>query len=213
MRATTATFEASARLRQSALSRLTLGLPTDAGRRSAHDALAVLYELASTPATAPDALAVLHELQVHQVELDVQQEEMGQACTELERALARQTALHELLPVAYLTLDMHGVLQAANPAAALLLGMAREELPGQPLSLFVQASGAGVLLALMQRVQAGEQVGAAASAQCELPLRAAAGTTCRVHAIARADSVPGQVLLVLVALLVDDSGHGAASAG
>lgn len=188
-------------LRQSALSRLTLGLPAGSGRRSAHDALAVLFELASSPATAGDALAVLHELQVHQVELDVQQEEMGQARAELEQALARQTALVDDAPVAYMTLDMHGVLHAVNRAAAQLLGMAREELPGQPLAPFLQPDGGGLLAAMMARVR----TGAAATARCELPLRGPAGSVCRVHALASADTtVAGHVWLVLVPVLAGE---------
>ena len=199
MPAALSTFEAPGRLRQSALSRLTQGLPPGCGngRRSAQDALSVLYELASSPNTAADALAVLHELQVHQVELDVQQEELGQACTELEQALARQSALVEHAPVAYLTLDTRGVLQTANAAGAQLLGRAAQELPGQPLAMFLQAGGIGPLHALLAAAQAG----AAAPARCELPLRAAAGKTCPVQAIACADSIAGQVLLVLVPVL------------
>ena len=80
MPAASSSFEEPARLRQSALSRLSMGLPAASGRRSAHDALSVLHELAAVPAdaataaTATNALAVLHALQVHRVEQEVQQE-------------------------------------------------------------------------------------------------------------------------------------------
>ena len=63
---------------------------TDAAKESttrATHSMAVLHALASSPATAADALAVLHELQVHQVEVDLQAEELRESRTELEAAL------------------------------------------------------------------------------------------------------------------------------
>ena len=59
----------------------------------ATDALAVLHAMASSQDTAGDALALLHELQVHQVEVELQAEELRDSRTELEAALRRQTAL------------------------------------------------------------------------------------------------------------------------
>jgi hypothetical protein len=52
--------------------------------KDATDAFRVLFELASSPDTAGDALALLHELQVHQVELDMQTEELMHSRAELE---------------------------------------------------------------------------------------------------------------------------------
>jgi len=56
----------------------------------AANALAVLHTLASSPDTAADALALLHELQVHQIELDMQAQELRESRAELESALRRQ---------------------------------------------------------------------------------------------------------------------------
>jgi hypothetical protein len=53
-------------------------------------AVRALYELASAPATAPNALALLHELQAHQVELDLQTEELHRMQAELEISLQRR---------------------------------------------------------------------------------------------------------------------------
>ena len=62
-------------------------------RLSSTAALRVLHALASSPATAADAIALLHELQVHQVELDLQYEELQGSNSELEASLDRQARL------------------------------------------------------------------------------------------------------------------------
>ena len=88
--------------------------------------------------------------------------------------------------------------------------MAAQVLAGQPLALFLQQGDSGALQALLAAVQ----TAAPAIAQCEWRLPAAAGATCRVQAMARADCIAGQVLLVLVLVLVllDSMASGAAPA-
>jgi hypothetical protein len=77
-------------LRQHAESRLQEGeAPKTLGWSSSAQALSLLHRLASDPASAADALKLLHELQVHQVELDLQHEQMEQQLLELSGALSR----------------------------------------------------------------------------------------------------------------------------
>ena len=109
-------------LRSRALSRLGSGGRGERGWSGSTEALGVLHDLAATPATAVDALALLHELQVHQVELDLQEEELRQARAELEQALDRQLYLYNHAPVAYLSLDLGGSICELNLTAARLLG-------------------------------------------------------------------------------------------
>ena len=123
-----------ASLRQRAAEKLSVGGQTPGKRASQADALAVLHELASSPTTAGDALALLHELQVHQVELDLQHEELCRSQSELEAALVRQTAMVERAPVGYMTIDAQSVLCEINLAGARVLGAAREDLLGRPLN-------------------------------------------------------------------------------
>ena len=68
-----------ASLRQRAADKLGVSSPAAGKRASQIDAMAVLHQLASSPATAADAMALLHELQVHQVEVDLQQEELSRS--------------------------------------------------------------------------------------------------------------------------------------
>jgi PAS domain-containing protein len=119
------------------------------------DALGVLYELASSPATAPDALALLHELQVHQVEIDLQDEELRRIHVELENSLARQVQLYECAPVGYLTVDNHAVLRKLNQMGAALLGLEWNAACGRSLEGVLTAEGAATLRAMFARIVKG----------------------------------------------------------
>jgi len=79
----------------------------------------------------------LHELRVHQVELEVQNEELRRAQAELDAARARYFDLYDLAPVGYCTLSEQGLLVEANLTAATLLGVARGALVKQPISRFI----------------------------------------------------------------------------
>lgn len=77
-------------LRQRAEGRLEEGMaPATLGWSTGTGALTLLHRLAGDPASAGDALKLLHELQVHQVELDLQHEQMEQQLLELGEALRR----------------------------------------------------------------------------------------------------------------------------
>jgi PAS domain S-box-containing protein len=80
---------------------------------------------------------ILHELRVHQIELEVQNEELRRTQAELDAARARYFELYDLAPVGYVTLSKEGLIQEVNLAAAAMLGRAREALVGRPFSLFV----------------------------------------------------------------------------
>ena len=75
----------------------------------------------------PDA-ELLHELQVHQVELEMQNEALRQKQTELEAMRDRYIDLHEVSPVGYLTLSADGMIDEINFTATTLLGVERKNL-------------------------------------------------------------------------------------
>ena len=80
---------------------------------------------------------MLHELQVHQIELEVQNEELRRTQAELESARARYFDLYDLAPVGYCTVGESGLILEANLTAATLLGMARGTLGKQPIARFI----------------------------------------------------------------------------
>ncbi len=79
----------------------------------------------------------LHELQVHQIELEMQNEELRRAQAEIEAGLARYFDLYDLAPVGYCTLSEQGLILETNLTAATLLGTARSTLIKQPFSRFI----------------------------------------------------------------------------
>lgn len=81
--------------------------------------------------------AMLYEFQVYQIELELQNEELKHAQQALISERDRYAELYNALPVGYLKLDEAGVIQAANPAAARLLGA----VPATPATLIQQKLG------------------------------------------------------------------------
>jgi PAS domain S-box-containing protein len=79
----------------------------------------------------------LHELQVHQIELEMQNEELRRAQVELDAARSRYFDLYDLAPISYLTVSEKGLILEANLTAATLLGMARGALVNQPITRFI----------------------------------------------------------------------------
>ena len=80
---------------------------------------------------------IIHELRTHQIELELQNEELRRAQTELDASLARYFDLYDLAPVGYCTVSRKGLIMEANLTAAKLLNTARESLVKQPMSRFI----------------------------------------------------------------------------
>jgi len=79
----------------------------------------------------------VHELRVHQIELEMQNQELRRTQTALEAARTAYFDLYDLAPVGYATLDAAGHIQQANLLATTLLGTPREQLLGQKFTRFV----------------------------------------------------------------------------
>ena len=79
----------------------------------------------------------LHELRVHQIELEMQNEELRRAQVELGTSRSRYFDLYELAPVGYFTIRELGLILEANLTASQLLGLARKSLVNQSISQFI----------------------------------------------------------------------------
>jgi PAS domain-containing protein len=84
-----------------------------------------------------DVTRLLHELQVHQIELEMQNEELRQAYETAETALKKYTMLYDLAPMGYFTLDSNGSICDLNFTGAEMLGDKRFSLVNSNFKLYV----------------------------------------------------------------------------
>ncbi|HSM69014.1 MAG TPA: PAS domain-containing protein [Xanthomonadales bacterium] len=121
------------------------------------DALSLLHKLASSPGSAGDALKLLHELQVHQVELDIQHEQLEASERELTEDLIHCARLFDFAPVCYISVSFEGKINRVNIAAAAMCGEEREELIGRSIDEFLAPESRPVLEKLAAKVRDGAQ--------------------------------------------------------
>lgn len=107
---------------------------------------------ANREANAP---ALLHELQVHHVELQLQNEQLQTARNDLERLLEEYTDLYDFAPVGYFSLTEPGRILKANLAGSVLLGIQRTRLLGQPLGRMLATEQRPAFDAFLERVFSG----------------------------------------------------------
>jgi two-component system sensor kinase FixL len=127
-------------------------------------------EIAAMP--AQDVQKLVHELQVHQVELEMQNEELCRVQLELETSRDRFSLLYDLAPVGYLTLDAEGVVHEANLTAAKLLGVDRRNLVRKKLTRFIAPGFQDTFYLHRQRAFT-----TGAKETCELQMRRPGGAT------------------------------------
>ena len=90
-------------------------------------------------AVPEDPMRLLHELQVHQIELEMQNEDLMRANEEAEGLRDKYRDLYDFAPVGYFTLAGNGSILESNLAGAALLGCGRSEAVGHRLRDFMQA--------------------------------------------------------------------------
>ena len=87
--------------------------------------------------TMGDVQSLVYELGVHQIELEIQNEELRQAQVELAQSRDRYSDLYEYAPVGYLTLNQEGKILEANLTAATMLGVKRQDLVYDQMTKFL----------------------------------------------------------------------------
>jgi PAS domain S-box-containing protein len=105
------------------------------------------------PTEESDAQRLLHTLQVHKIELEMQNAALQQAADEIEATRNKYTELYDFAPVGYLTLDNQGVICETNLACAQLLGVARESLINKSFAMLIaDAKGQSIFSEHLDRV-------------------------------------------------------------
>ena len=100
---------------------------------------------------------MLHELRVHQIELEIQNEEMRESQVAMDIMRTRYFDLYDLAPIGYLTLNQHNQIQQANLTVANMLGLARSTLINKPFTqLILKADQDVFYLHSKQLIQNGE---------------------------------------------------------
>jgi PAS domain S-box-containing protein len=87
--------------------------------------------------TLEESKSLVHELEVHQVELEMQNEELREAQHRLEEVRDLYTDLFDFAPIGYLVLNEKGIIKNSNLTACDLLGIERSYIIGKPFSAYI----------------------------------------------------------------------------
>jgi len=155
-------------------------------RRRAEERLKIRLSDAQNSRSEAETQRLLHELQVHQIELEMQNDELCSAQEELETALANYTDLYDFAPTGYFTLARDGTILAVNLTGARLVGIERGLLLNRHLTSLVFGADQRNLNALLEMAFTG-----IARGSCEVMLQREGTTTFFVR-IEAAPSANGQ---------------------
>ena len=99
-----------------------------------------------------DIQKLIHELEVHQIELEMQNDELRNKQMEIAEARDRYLDLYDFAPVGYFTLDKTGTIVELNLTGANLIGLPRARLIGRPFTLFVDGEFINSFLTHLKKV-------------------------------------------------------------
>lgn len=99
-----------------------------------------------------DTHRLVHELQVHQIELEMQNEELRETQVQLEESRQKYSDLYDFAPVGYMTFDENGLIQEANLTAASLLGVKRGYMTNKPFSFFIHTDDRDIFYLHLRKV-------------------------------------------------------------
>ncbi len=110
---------------------------SDSLRAKAEKKIEHLTDVKLNDISADDARQLAHDLQVHQIELEMQNEELRRTQSELEQSRSKYSDLYDFAPVGYFTFDKTGLILEVNLTGAEQLGMERRSLIKKPFSGFI----------------------------------------------------------------------------
>jgi diguanylate cyclase (GGDEF)-like protein/PAS domain S-box-containing protein len=107
---------------------------------------------ARSTASELDTSRLIHELEVHQIELEIQNEQLRQTQAELESTLSLYAELYAFAPVGYFTLTRDGTIRRANLTGAKLLNMGISELIRRRFEVFVETESQRTFREFLTRI-------------------------------------------------------------
>jgi len=145
-------------------------------RRKAEEQLKMRQEKTNGQVIESDVMKLLHELQVHQIELEMQNEELYQANALTEEALKKYTMLYEFAPMGYFTLDRSCIISELNFTGAEILGEKRFSLINSNFKLFVTDDSRTVFNEFLDKIYSGQS-----KESCEVKLGYNGRPSCKVY--------------------------------
>jgi len=124
-------------------------------RRNAEKLLKVQKKLTEAPFLETDTKRLLHELQVHQIELEMQNDELRRVYETAETALKKYTMLYDFSPMGYFTLDAEGVISELNFTGAELLGDRHFSLVNSNFKFFVSDDSLPLFNSFLKKLYSG----------------------------------------------------------
>ena len=157
------------------------------------------------PATRPieklsdvEVRNLAHELQVHQIELEMQNDELRKSQLALQASRDKYSNLYDFAPVGYLTISDKGIILEVNLTGSLMLGTERSLLIGKPFSRFVMNEYSNVYYREQNRIcKAGDH------GMCELGMVRNDGTQFYVQLECTVESDAEEVPLQLMTSMTD----------
>jgi diguanylate cyclase (GGDEF)-like protein/PAS domain S-box-containing protein len=122
-------------------------------RRLAQERLSGHLSDAASALSLQEAQRLFEELEIHQIELELQNEHLNATRVQLERALTQSSELYDFSPVGSVSLDAQGVIGKLNLAAANLLGGERARLLGSRFGLYVASTELAAFNALLDNAK------------------------------------------------------------
>ena len=119
---------------------------------------------------AEDMQVLVQELQIHQIELEMQNEELRQTRAQMETLLSQYTDLYDFAPMGYFTLDRTGAIRRVNLTGSQLLGEERARLLKRRFGFFVSEADRHAFSDFLKKVFS-KQVAVSDKTACEVTLR------------------------------------------
>jgi putative nucleotidyltransferase with HDIG domain/PAS domain S-box-containing protein len=181
-------------------------------RRQAEEQLQAKTAKIHPALTEEETQRLVYELEVHRIELEMQNAELHLARDNVEALLEKYSDLYDFAPVGYFTLDSNGAISAANRSGASLLGVERSRLIGKRFGVFVADEARLFFADFLGKVFASQ-----GKEFCEVTLATVGNSPLFVQIEAMAAASGQECRLVLIditgrkqaeaALLVKEEGH------
>jgi PAS domain S-box-containing protein len=121
-------------------------------RKRAEEVLKEKHKSGEQATHESDVKKLLHELQVHQIELEMQNDELRQAYEAAEEALKKYTMLYDFAPMGYMSIDDNGTIHDLNFTAADMIGVRRARLIDANVRVFIDEESKSVFNAFLKKV-------------------------------------------------------------